>query len=367
MSDDETHWQNFLLEGLLPHKHLILNALTEVSTISHAGKLFPLTANLAGTAATSWVTSLRNSYGPYARAETDLVRMHPVLQPIYRAASCVAESLLCAGGLAGGAFANNWLLATNLFPQAMPDLLALRDVTLTRYPDLPVIFRSLTPTLHATLLAKLAAHGFILLPTRQVWITESLSSGYWRRYADVKKDFKLEAQAAPGSIWVDGQDFSDADFQRAVALYNALYREKYPHFNPAYTETFLRIGVSTGWLRLYGLRYAASHALAGMVGIVKRGHVCATPVLGYDLNAPKQQGIYRRLMLKAFLETEKLGNVLHCSGGAGAFKLNRGAKPSVEFAAIWMKHLPSYKMSAINVLNRMIKKFALPYLEKHIL
>lgn len=367
VNDDEIRWQRFLQEGLLPHQHMIGNAVTEVSTLLLGDQQFPVTVNFNGAATTSWVASLRNSYGPYARAETDLVRMHRLLKPLYRAASHAAEALLCAGGLAGGAFVNNWLLATNLYPEKMPNLCALRDATLRRYPNMPVIFRSLTPPLHASLLVELRQQGFILLPTRQVWITESLTAGRWRLHTDVKRDIRLEERATLGSEWIEGSNFTDLDFKRAVTLYNALYRGKYPVFNPDYAENFFRIGVKTGWLRLYGLRRAESNPLAGIVGIIKRGNVCTTPVLGYDLEAPIQHGLYRRLMLKAFLETERLSNILHCSGGAGSFKFQRGARPSVEFAAIWLKNLPVHKQAAIKVLNQMIERLALPYLEKRTL
>jgi outer membrane receptor protein involved in Fe transport len=65
------------------------------------------------------------------------------------AASYAAEGLLTAGGLSGGNYINNWLLATNLY---LPDLAAddilpsLDDACLTKF-NLPIVIRSLTRTL----------------------------------------------------------------------------------------------------------------------------------------------------------------------------------------------------------------------------
>ncbi len=100
------------------------------------------------------------------------------------------------------------------------------------------------------------------------------------------------------------------------------------------------------------------------------------PCQGFSINAPirtlddERNHLFKdslRIMLKAFLETGELGNILHCSGGAGSFKLRRGARPYVEFAAIWLKHLPAYNRIAIHSLNQVIQRVALPYMETRVL
>ena len=68
------------------------------------------------------------------------------------------EGLLAAGGLSGGNFLNNWLLATNLYPPdlALADIEAPLEELCRREPRLPVVVRSLTAPLHAALLADLS-------------------------------------------------------------------------------------------------------------------------------------------------------------------------------------------------------------------
>ena len=367
MTEPNRAWDAFLARGLVAQR-LVDNVPLDTRLLRIGTQSLPVTVNLNGQASTSWVASLRNSYGPYARAETLIVPMPRSSQWLYRAASVFAESLFALSGLSGGLFLNNWLLATNLYSTRfdLETIVAAREQLSHDYPDSPLIVRSLTAELHAPLLEALVREGFHLIPTRQVWLTGPLTSGDWRKHGDAKKDIALEARCASSSEWVSGHTFSDRDFTQALDLYNALYREKYPQHNPAYNESFFRIAVATGWLSLFGLRQQ-DQSLSGMVGIVARDKVFATPVLGYDLSADKRLGLYRRLMLKAFTTVETAGGILHCSAGAGSFKKQRGAHFAVEFAAVSGKNLPCYRRAALNSVTTMLWKLAVPYLQRNVL
>jgi hypothetical protein len=360
-------WAAFLSVGLLGASPLIRNAQVSVSSVEANGERVPLVTNETGSAGCSWVTSLRNAYGPYARAETDIVGMNRLVWPFYVAASHAAEALMAAGGLSGGNYLNNWLLATNLYRPELTatDIFALRDEVCRRNPRLPMVVRSLTPPLHAPMLAELAAAGFLLFPSRQVWLVHEPASGAWRRHRDSRRDVALSRSTSGQWTWVPSADFMDRDFTRACELYQRLYRQRYPHFNPDYTETFFRVGVATGFLDLVGLRATGSADLSGVVGMVHRGAVSCTPVLGYDIDAPAALGLYRLLMLHAFQECERRRTMFHCSAGAGLFKFNRGAEAHVEFAAVWANHLPLYRRANLRVLAATVRTCVLPYLQSH--
>jgi hypothetical protein len=360
-------WDRFLTEGLLGPTRLLENANVEISAVNVGPHRVPLITNRRGDRDCSWVTSLRNAYGRYARAETDIVEMNRFLQPLYLAGSHAAEAILAAGGLSGGNYLNNWLLATNLH---LPDFTAhkihgaVRDLCHAE-PELPIVVRSLTPPLHAALLNDLAGSGFLLLPSRQVWIVHHPESGDWRKHRDMRRDLRLAESTAKEWTWVPAKEFKDRDYVQALHLYQRLYRERYPRFNPDYTETFLRIGVATGFLEVTGLRRAESDMLCGFVGMVHRAGMSCTPLLGYDIDAPASIGLYRRLMLRAFLTCESRRALFHCSAGAGLFKYNRGATSHVEFAAVWANHLPLYRRANLRALGTAVRKWVVPYLESH--
>lgn len=363
----EISWNRFLVEGLLGSAQLIQNANVGVEPFAMAGTTVPLVTNRDGDARCSWVASLRNSYGPYARAETDIVRMNRWLRPLYVAASLAAEQLMIAGGLSGGVFLNNWLLATNLYgPRFNSDaiLSSIEDLCRSN-PGQPVVVRSLTPPLHREMIRDLAAAGFMLMPSRQVWIVSDPASREWRRHRDARRDLELAESTREEWAWVGSSEFSAEDYRRALELYQQLYRRRYPRFNPDYKSEFLRIGADTGFLEVFGLRSAEGGPLVGFIGMAHRGHQTCTPLLGYDLAMPASAGLYRRLMLRGFLTCERRGALFHCSAGAGLYKYNRGAQSSVEFAAVWANHLPAYRRAHLRVLAKAVSKFVVPYLETH--
>src|SRR5882724_10753813 len=76
-------WDRFLADGLLGSTRLLENAEVEISAVQAGAQRVPLTTNRRGDRDCSWVTSLRNAYGRYARAETDIVQMNRFLQPLY--------------------------------------------------------------------------------------------------------------------------------------------------------------------------------------------------------------------------------------------------------------------------------------------
>ncbi len=371
MNNNLAAWQQFLDDGLLKHSNFVKNVAVKIEVCNTGAQRIPVCINQVGDPAISWVASLLNAYGPYARAETDIIKMSSLTKSLYCAASHITQQLLNGAALSGGAFANNWLLATNLYTNDF-DVNHFKSATeqiIDKHANLPVIFRSLTPALHADLIAELELAGFLMLPTRQVWVADSLANGNWRQKSDVKNDLKLEAKESENSHigWLEGTEFTQPHFIQAIDLYQDLYRVKYPKFNPDYTIDFLKSGLETGFLRLSGLLDFQTNQLIGMVGIVHLDGVFATPVLGYDRAMPSTSGIYRRLMLKAFLTTEAAGGILHCSGGAGSFKRNRGANFYTEFAAIWPHHLPYWRKPFIGAIKQIAQKIALPYLQKNVL
>lgn len=360
-------WATFLQRGLLGSARVIENAEVEISSVQAGVQVVPVVTNRKGSPDCSWVTSLRNAYGPYARAETDIVHMNRFLQPLYVAASHAAEMILSAGGLAGGNYLNNWLLATNLYlPEfSTADIQDAVGRLCQRDPDLPVVVRSLTAPFHRELLKELSGAGFLLLPSRQVWIVSNPSSGEWRKHRDARRDLVLRDATMAQWTWVPAKDFTNDDYRRALHLYQRLYREKYPKYNPDYTERFLRAGVATGFLHLAGLRPTGGTQLSGFVGMVHRADVSCTPLLGYDIDAPAAEGLYRLLMLRAFEECETRTTKFHCSAGAGLFKFNRGAQSHVEFAAVWANHLPPYRRANLRALSAAVSRWVVPYLESH--
>lgn len=364
------HWDSFLLEHL-SRKRMVPNVDLDTRVLRINGQILPISCNLQGRAQTSWVSSLRNTYGPYARAETDVVGLRALPKLGAVGASHLLESLLRLSGLDGGIFLNNWLVSTNLYrPEFEISTISLARLQLAHdYPEQPIIIRSLTPALHFELMRDLLFEGFHLLPMRQVWLLRDPASGKWRRRSDVRKDLALEHRQAEFSRWVPSEQFTDADFARAAQLYEQLYRQKYPVHNPMFDADFFRCAASCGWMDLRGLRRTdqVEAPLCGVIGMLRQNDWLSCPLLGYDLQAPIEQGLYRRLYLKTALIAEEQGRSMHCSAGAGNFKAQRGAEHDVEFAAVYVRHISKSKEFLLRKISQAAYKWAVPYMKKHIL
>ena len=334
------------------------------------GHALPVTLGLGASSQDSWIVSLTNAYGPYARAELDRSAFKPVERAGLRAASYLGEAALHLAGLDSGMFLNSWQVSTDLLAAGWTAEGLTRKAVewAKKVPDAPVILRSLNAELHGKLLPGLKAAGWQLLPTRQVWLTDVLCQSDWRKRSDVKKDLSFERRAT-GFHWTSPrhEDWSSSDFGRAQDLYERLYRGKYPVHNPSYSEEFLRLGDHARWLELEGLRDSASGQLVGVLGYIVRDGVLTTPILGYDLAVPQEAALYRRLSLRVLLVTEERGLRMHSSAGAGRFKQSRGAKPYTEFAAVWAEHMPRRNRSVLSMLARGLERYALPQMESRIL
>lgn len=360
-------WTHFLETLLRRDPPLLGNARVSVQPVVLAGEPAPVVVNTGRTADTSWIVSLRNAYGPYARAEARTAKLGITARVGGFAASFAGETLLAAGGFSGGCYLDSWLIATELHSPRLTRaaVLAVLDHVIRLAPREPIILRSLTPRLHGELIDGLARAGFVLLPTRQVWLVTDPAGGAWRGHRDAANDLQLVAATAGQWRWVGAREFSAGDFAQAHALYQQLYRRRYPKHNPDYTLEFFRRAAASGWLDLHGLRESASGLLRAIVGMVHRGGVSATPLLGYDLSAPRKLGLYRRASLRIWEEAARRGTLLHSSAGAGAFKESRGAERFVEFAAVWAGHLSRARRAALASLAAPLRRWAVPYLETH--
>ncbi len=58
-------------------------------------------------------------------------------------------------------------------------------------------------------------------------------------------------------------------------------------------------------------------------------------------------------------------HLLHSSSGAAEFKRNRGASASIEYSAVYHRHLPLYRRLCWLILSPLLKKIGVPLLQKY--
>lgn len=296
----------------------------------------------------AWLLSLRAAYGRVAREESQ-AEAGGVQGVAFGWASRIAEAWLEATAADRIVFVNHPLLSTSLWGDwtgvGLGDALAVLGA---RFPDRAFALRSLNDWSDAGLIDRLRAAGARLLPSRVIWTVDDVADE-WLKKRDARRDRRL---IDAGGYRIDQPDrLSDPDWTRVRDLYRGLYLERHSRHNPDYTEAFLRAGMASGFLRFQLLRQGAGRIMA-FVACARVGGILTSPLLGYDLARPQEEGLYRMAMLLPGLEAAREGLRVNHSAGAGAFKRFRGARPWLEYTAIFDAHLPAWRRLGYAGLQR---------------
>lgn len=335
------------------------NLRTGVDLLDAGGWAMPATVNDAESG-NAWVCSPLTTYCDYAREE--LARNLPPLLAAPLDLVCRAYGRVLRQARIDRAVAlNNWLLSTNIYPalEAVRLAEAVRQAR-ERWPDRALWFRSLNGRLNADWIGALAALGFSLVPSRQVYLFENLAAQIGR-HANLKRDLRLLDTTRLART--DGSDFGPSDYARAEALYARLYLDKYSRLNPAYTARFMQAWHAAGLLRFQGFRDDDGQLLA-VVGTFAQEGVITAPIVGYDTALPASLGLYRLLMACVFDAALASGDIVNLSAGAAHFKRLRGGVPAIESSAVLAAHMPAPTRRAVAVLSGLATRIGVPIMER---
>lgn len=253
---------------------------------------------------------------------------------------------------------NNWLLSTNPVPPEFPERWPL---LLKRFPRHALAFRSLNEGFHIPLLRRFEEQGWQLLPSRLVYRFDGAQANFLGK-ADVRRDLRLLRDGR--FDWMGDEQFEQREWDEVGELYNELYRGKYPVENPAFTGEFFRLCARRlGW-RILLLKDGSGKSL-GVTGWWLRHQQLIGTVVGYRLSLPRELGLYRRLMTRVLLEAAQQGCWLNMSSGAGAFKRSRGGLPTLEYTALYHRHLPFRRRLPFRLLGSLLGPWALRLLRRY--
>ncbi|EHP40523.1 hypothetical protein OR16_25142 [Cupriavidus basilensis OR16] len=354
------------LHAGVPTANLVRNLRSQVDLVRAGDWAMPVTVDSGETDgdAPAWVCSPLTTYCRYAGEEIDR-HLHGALAWPLRLLCRGYGAWLGAAGVDRAVAINNWLLSTNLYPAldtgALQDTIAQARI---RWPRHALWFRSLNTRQHPDWLAALAAEGFSLVPSRQVWCyeAEALASA---RHANLRRDLRQMqrstlARASNDTIGAAGRD---DDYERIAALYGLLYLDKYSRLNPHYTATFMRHWHQAGLLELHGWRDGQGQ-LQAVVGLFAQGGIVTAPVVGYNTALPASLGLYRLLMATVFARAIETGCSINLSAGAGHFKRLRGGQAAIEYSAVYAAHLPLPLRAGIGLLRVLATHVGVPVMQR---
>lgn len=353
----EAYAQAFIRNG--PSTY-IRNLETQVGVCRWGDHLLPMTIN-HGEKAGTFVCSPRVGYVDYTREE--LARFpNQTLVPALHAVVGGVAGLLRFSDLDRIVHINNWMMSTNLLPALDPDLVtSITKDFLERFPRHILAIRSLTRRHDNRLMASLEAAGWVLLPSRQVFLVGDMAQQISRR-RDLKRDEALW-HGTPHA-YEELQVISRTDAERIAALYAMLYLDKYSRLNPIYTPDFVMMTHEIGMIRYMVLRDrdGVIQSFGGMHDFA--GHA-TMPLMGYNTAIEQNQGLYRLGFHAGSRFAARNNLAFNMSSGASGFKIARGATAEMEFSAFHLRHLPMKRRLPIDLLRIVAHRIGMPILRRY--
>lgn len=338
---------------------LVANATSRPMLMRLGDHSLPVTVDDGGYGR-SYVSSPHSAYVLYAREEMDMVGMTRG-RLAARTAIGVLDGLLRAVRINRAVHLDNWLLSTNLHGDwDGAGLAGARALLADRFPDHFLILRSLDTWASPRLLEAARADGWLLLPSRQVWVVDYPARD-WRPRNHTVQDRR--ALVRSGLTVEDLTTINAADAERIAALYHMLYVGRYSGLNPVFTPRFIAFTQEIGLLHHRVARDPSGRIMA-VVGVWARNGVATPPVVGYDTARPRNEALYR---IASYLYSDwamEHGMALHGSAGAGEFKRNRGSRGVIEYMAIHAGHLGPGRRAVVRGLSHLLERYAVPLMQK---
>ncbi len=350
------------LESLVttPSNEFVRNVKTDCGLIGIGPHVLPTTINETDYD-NSWVCSPFNATITYPLDELREIQSRS-LRAALAGLIHVMAPLLKAAQINKVVCVNNWLLSTNLYPPWSGDgLEAITTELQQRCPEHAVLFRSLNPISNGELIQRLTQAGYLLAPSRQIYICSDLHAAARKQNSEIDREL-LDRRTQYRVI--RHEDLTDADDDRIRELYDQLYLQKYSVHNPQFTNHLIRLWRTTGLLKMIGLRNPEG-VLDGIVGCFGIHRTVTTPLIGYDLSRPQKLGLYRLLTALVFQEARESNCVLNLSAGAARFKRHRGGEPCLEFSAVFVRHLPFARRAIWKALSGLLKNVGARVLERY--
>jgi len=245
---------------------------------------------------------------------------------------CAVDRVVCV---------NNWLFATNPHqPFSREQIEGIQRHLVARYPRHAIVFRTVTPRLHAEHSDRLRACGFVPVKARKVYLLDLRGPRPQKR--GLREDLRL-LKTGPYEI-VGNDQLQPSDMPRLETLYRGLYLEKHSYLNPQFSRHFFEFMWRHDLLVFRALR--GDGRIDGFICFFIRDNLMIGVAIGYDLTLPRELGLYRRVMALLVEEAQRRRVWLHLSAGAGRFKELRGAVPCPEYDAVYLRHLSPRQRTA---------------------
>lgn len=309
----------------------------------------------------SFVCSPYTAYVHYAKDELKGKVNHKIVQFLLFNLLNLIAKWLKKGQLNKNVHVNNFLLTTNPYPEWNGKEIEEITAFLTKeYPDHAIIFRSLNEHQHQQLLNQFEAKDYELIGSRQVYIFD-LEFDTWKKKKNNKLDNKLIKKQQLTRL---NHAEMGEHLEEALQLYQQLYLQKYSTYNPQFTLHYFQKCHESKSILFQGYK-DVKNKLKAFSGLFIIDQTITSPLVGYDTSACQKEGLYIHAAQLAILHKFESNLLLNLSSGASGFKMHRGGQPSIEYSAIYMKHLSKSRQIRWSILRYLSNKIGVPLIKKY--
>ncbi len=304
------------------------------------GEILPLVIN-AGTDRSSRIWS---PYAHYflARLEGLGKRQSQIPRALLNTLTLPLGAALRASSVDKVVFVNHWLFSKSPSPAlSSAQIHAITRRLVEEYPDSFIIFRSIIPAISASAYGALVENRYRLIRSRRVYLLDGKGERHLR-HSNTRSDLKC-LRDSPYQI-VDSHAALEMHAPRMAELYRSLNVEKHSRVNPRYNAEFFRLTLRENTLTYRAM--SKDGRIDAFVGCLIQDDAMTAAVIGYDLTVPQRVGLYRTAVAIVISEATELKLQLNLGGGAGEFKILRGAVPVAELDAVYDRHLPQHRRFA---------------------
>jgi len=236
-----------------------------------------------------------------------------------------------------------------------PLLPQLTKLLIRKYPHHAITYFRVNDHLNKDLLKTLRNNGYILFPDRMAHVFFPEKNFIKRSHT--KRDISLLRKTNYQVVQHD--QLLEADADQIAELYRKLFVEKHSKFNPVYTKAYFRQAIKNKWHHYVALRNPNGQIDAFISWFCKEDIMICGP-LGYDTSVDQKTGLYRILVALCLQHSHENQLIFNMGGGSDVFKANRGSSKTLEYTAVYCKHLPFYRHIPWRIIswacNKMLSK-----------
>jgi hypothetical protein len=311
------------------------NVYAEILVIKIDHFVFPVLLPTAHKPNQSYVCSPYQHYITMGKENINLVP-NPFVVAFVKPLMSLLERVAQWGQLDSVVYVNNWLFSIDLYPEGLTEehIQAIVSLLETRFPKRAIIFRSLNKITSSKMISSLDKVGFKLVASRYVFISDVKNEEIFHTRI-FKSDLRLWEKTS--FTVVDESDLSLDDANEFLRLKNLLCVHQHHSLQPEINNNFMELLLKQHWLHFKALKFDG--IIKCVIGYFQLDEVMYCSFIGFDKNDVDHNIVYRLLNTLLFLEAKKCAHFFNQSAGASFYKSVRRAKGTVEFIAVYTRHL----------------------------